>query len=115
MSRYQHLPIYKLSYELLNRIIFVTKEFPREFKFTVGQRIRDEILEVLVLIYRANSSVKKTEIISEMLEKILVIELLIRSCKDLKILALKHYAGLVEMIESLAKQAEGWKKSSNKL
>ena len=43
MARYQHLPIYKLSYELLARVMLLTKEFPRDHKFTLGQKIRDEI------------------------------------------------------------------------
>jgi len=41
IARHEHLPIYKQSYELLNQAVHVTKDFPREFKFTVGQRLRD--------------------------------------------------------------------------
>ncbi len=61
MARYQHLPIYKLSYELLARVMAVTKEYPRDHKFTLGQKIRDEIISLIVLIYRANSSELKGE------------------------------------------------------
>ena len=114
MARYQHLPIYKLSYELLARVMTVTKEFPRDHKFTLGQKIRDEIVSLIVLIYRANSSEHKVAIIGEILEKILVVELLIRLSRDMRILSIKHYAGLVEMTESLARQAEGRKKSAGK-
>jgi len=35
MARHEHLPIYKQSYELLSRAVLVTKDFSREFKFTV--------------------------------------------------------------------------------
>ena len=112
MARYQHLPIYKLSYELLGRVMLVTKDFPRDHKYTLGQKLRDEIITVIVLIYRANSSAQKVQIINEILERILVVELLIRLSQDMHILSKKHYAGLAEMIESLARQAEGWKKFS---
>ena len=115
MARHEHLPIYKLSYELLGQVVQVTKEFPREFKFTVGQRLRDEVIELLVLIYRANSQKDKAPVILEILERILVVELLIRLCHDLRILAKKNYAALAQMAESLARQAEGWKKSATKL
>jgi hypothetical protein len=115
MARHEHLPIYKLSYELLGQVVQVTKEFPREFKFTLGQRLRDEVIELLVLIYRANSQKDKAPVISELLERILVVELLVRLCHDLRILTRKHYAALVQMTESLARQAEGWKKSANKI
>ena len=63
MARHEHLPIYKQSYELLNQIVVITKEFPREYKFTIGQRLRDDVIELLVLIYRANNKKDKTEII----------------------------------------------------
>ena len=112
MARYQHLPIYKLSYELLGRVMLVTKDFPRDHKYTLGQKLRDEIISVIVLIYRANSSQQKVQIINEILERILVVELLIRLSQDMRILTKNHYAGLAEMIESLARQAEGWKKFS---
>jgi len=111
MARYQHLPIYKTSYELLQRVVFMTKEFPREFKFTIGQKLRDEVLDLLVLIYRANNVKDRLLVLSGLLEKILVIELLVRLCRDMRLFSKKHYAGLVEMTESIARQAEGWKKS----
>ena len=100
MARHEHLPIYKQSYELLQQAVHVTKDFSREFKFTVGQRLRDEILQLLVLIYRANSQRDKATVIAEILENILVVELLIRLCHDLRILPKKHYASLVLLTES---------------
>ena len=115
MARYQHLPIFKLSYELLGRVMLATKEFPRDHKYTLGQKLRDEVISVIVLVYRANSSERKVSIIGELLEKILVVELLVRLSHDMRILSTKHYASLVEMTESLARQAEDWKKSSSKL
>lgn len=115
MARHDHLPIYKQSYELLNQIMHVSKDFPREHKFTIGQKLREEVIQILVLIYRANSQKDKSIIVVEILEKILVSELLIRLCRDMKILSVKHFAALVLLTQSLSKQAEGWKKSSSKL
>jgi hypothetical protein len=50
MAQYQHLPIYKGTYDLLLRISIATKNFPREQKFTLGQKLRDEVLELIVPI-----------------------------------------------------------------
>lgn len=107
IARHGHLPIYKQSYELLNQAVHVTKDFPREFKFTVGQRLRDEILQLLVLIYRANGRREKEPVIAEILQNILVVELLTQLCHDMRVLPKKHYPSLVLLTESLAKQAEG--------
>jgi hypothetical protein len=40
---------------------------------------------------------------------------LIRLSQDIRILSKKNYAALIEMTQSIAKQAEGWRKSSLKL
>ena len=56
MAQYQHLPIYKQTYDILLRVVTATKDFPREHKYTLGQRLKDELTELVVLIYRANPS-----------------------------------------------------------
>jgi len=39
MAQYEHLPIYKQTYDLLLRIMTATKNFPREYKYTLGQKL----------------------------------------------------------------------------
>ncbi len=60
MAQYKHLPIYKGTYDLLLRIVVATKDFPREHKYTLGQSLRDEVLGLILFIYRANSSAGRT-------------------------------------------------------
>ena len=42
MAQFQHLPIYKQTYDILLRTMTATKEFPREYKYTLGQKIKDD-------------------------------------------------------------------------
>ena len=42
MAQYEHLPIYKQTYDALLRVMVATKDFPREYKYTLGQKIKDE-------------------------------------------------------------------------
>jgi hypothetical protein len=114
MAQYQHLPIYKLTYDLLLRITQVSKDFPREYKYTLGQKMRDEVIDLVVLIYRANSTPDRDASLGNMLERIQVLQLMIRLAHDMRILARKHYAELAEKTDSLARQAQGWRKSSGK-
>lgn len=93
----------------------VTKDFPREYKFTIGQKLQDEVIGLVVLIYKANSSVGERAIhIEYLLERIQVVELMVRLSQDMRILSKKHYAALIELTQSLNKQSEGWKKSTLK-
>jgi hypothetical protein len=114
MAQYQHLPIYKLTYDLLLRTMLATKDFPREYKYTLGQKLKDELIELVVLIYRANSAVTKEQHIAMIVERVQVIQLMMRLAHDMKILTRRHYAALAEMTDSLARQAQGWLKSSGK-
>ena len=86
----------------------VTKGFPREYKYTLGQKLKDEVLELVILIYRANSAKNKTEHISMIVERVQLVQLLIRLCHDMRILQRKHYVDLAEKTDSLARQAQGW-------
>jgi hypothetical protein len=114
MAQYQHLPIYKQTYDILLRTMMATKEFPREYKYTLGQKIKDELIELVVIIYRANSAADKARHIESIVERVQAIQLMMRLSHDMKILSRRHYAALSEMTDSLAKQAQGWLRSSGK-
>ncbi len=114
MAQYQHLPIYKQTYDILLRTMVATKEFPREYKFTLGQKIKDELIELVVMIYRANSATNKRQHIESIMERIQAIQLLMRLSHDMKILARSHYAVLSQMTDNLGRQAQGWLKSSER-
>ncbi|MFP4465299.1 MAG: four helix bundle protein [Alphaproteobacteria bacterium] len=108
MAQYQHLPIYKQTYDILLRTMSATKDFPREYKFTLGQKIKDELIELVVVIYRANSAADKKQHIQSILERVQAIQLMMRLAHDMRILPRRHYAALSEMTDSLARQAQGW-------
>ena len=112
MAQYQHLPIYKQAYDILLRTLVATKDFPREYKFTLGEKLKNEIVELVVHIYRANSAINKKQHIESILERIQAIHLLLRLSSDMKILTRRNYAALSQMSDGLGKQAQGWLKSS---
>ena len=112
MAQYQHLPIYKLTYDILLRTMTATKDFPREYKYTLGQKMKDEMIELVVLIYRANSAADRGRHIAAIVERVQVIQLLMRLSHDIRILPRRHYAALAEMTDSLARQAQGWLRKS---
>ena len=114
MAQYQHLPIYKQTYDILLRTMVATRDFPREYKFTLGQRIKDELIELVVMIYRANSAGSKMQHIESILERIQAVQLLMRLSHDMRVLPRSHYAALSEMTDSLGRQAQGWLKSSGR-
>jgi len=112
MAQYTHLPIYKTSYDLLYRIMHATKQFPREYKYTLGQELKQEAMGLILHIYRANSYADRASHISMLLERVQIVEVLMRLSHDLRILPRKQYALLCELTDRVGRQASGWLKAS---
>lgn len=117
MAKYQHLEIYQSTYELLFQGTKIVTQFPRDHKFTIGQKLKEEVLEVALLIYEINSEndkSKRVSLLNDLLKRTEKITILLRVSKDLGFLATKHYAELSELVVSIGKQAAGWKKASER-
>jgi hypothetical protein len=113
MAQYQHLPIYKVTYDLLLQITRVTKEFPRDFKHSLAAKLRDETVDLVVYIYKANSlRAERQKHVGAILERMQVIELLVRLCKDLRLINIKQFSETVALTDSVGRQAQGWLKAT---
>jgi len=114
MGQYEELPVYKASYDLLVEIFRFTKNFNKEYKYTVGESLKKETLELITLIYRANTKQNKVDVLQEARERVEVIRLFIRLLKDLQQISLKKFVFINKQVENVAKQLTGWQQSSRK-
>lgn len=112
---YDNLPVYKAAYDLLLMIFRLNRNFQRDYRYTLGENIKNELVSLLVCIYNANANSEKTTILARAREHVVVIKLQIRLLMDLKQISLKQYAAAAEIIESVSKQLAAWHKSSDKL
>ena len=110
MAIHTSLTIYKNSYDLFDIIIDLAKNMPRDFKASIGGKLRDECIEILVLIFRANVANEKAPHISTLIEHLQVCELLLRLSRDKKLISTSQYAKAIELTGSIGKQAGGWRK-----
>ncbi len=46
MALYSELPVYKATYDLLLAIFRFTKDFGKEYKYTVGESLKKETIEI---------------------------------------------------------------------
>jgi hypothetical protein len=111
MAQYDELPVYKASYDLLLEIFRFTKDFSKEYNYTVGESIKKETLDLIALLYRANTRTYKIDILQSAREKIEVIRLFVRLMKDLQQINLKKFVFINTKIENVSKQVTGWQKS----
>lgn len=113
MALSEDLPLYRDTYRLLNDLLrLVQNTFPRFFRYTVGNRMVDLNLDMLSLIYRANSSYEKTGPLSEFLDRYRMLQMLFRVCVEQKVITPKAYASFALLLDKVGKQATSWKQYS---
>ena len=111
MALFYDLPVYKDTYKLILLVYGITKEFPREYKYTLGQDMKHDAILLVRSIYRANRSMDKTQYLEEFLDNFEILKLEIRLCVDMKILSPKQQSETEFLLESIGKQITGWKGS----
>ena len=111
MALYYNLPVYRDTYKLILLIFELTKDFPREYKYTLGQDMKRDGIQLVRSIYRANRSENKKKYLEEFLDIFEILKLEIRLCVDMKILSIKQQSRTTNLLESIGKQITGWKRS----
>jgi hypothetical protein len=116
MATYDNLPVYKQTYDLLLQLFRVCQNMERDYKFTLGENIKKEIIALIINVYRANCRENREKIL--MLqggrENVEVIRLLLRLLQDLKQIGLKEFISANEKLESVSKQMTAWTNSLSK-
>ena len=112
MALYYDLPVYRDTYQLLLRIFECTRNFPKEYKYTLGQDMKRDALQLVRSIYRANKSTDKKASLDTFLDEFELLKLEIRLCTDMKVLSFKKQAELSVLMDSIGKQITGWRNAS---
>lgn len=89
------------------------EKFPRDFKFTVGDRITNNLLDCLEIIIEAVYSRDRQQLLRKFNLRLEQLRYLIRLSKDLKCLSVKKYAYISNEINELGKMTGGWIKSES--
>lgn len=112
MAIHTQLPIYKVTYDLLDVVTDFAKNMPRDFKRSIGEKISAECIEITVLIFRANVAEDKSPYLNELQERLQVAQLLIRLAKDKRLISPAAFSKATELTTSIGKQAMGWRNAA---
>jgi len=112
MALYYDLPVYKDTYQLILKIFELTKEFSREYKYTLGQDMKRDALQLVRSIYRANKASQKKEHLEKFIDDFELLKLEIRLAVDMKIMSIRKQAELSLLLEGIGKQITGWRNAS---
>ena len=111
IARHDELPVYKATYDLMLSVFRFVKDFTKEYKYSVGDTLKKETMELMTLIYRANTRMEKVLVLQEARERIEVIRLYIRLMKDLQQVNIKQFVAVNREVELVSRQLTGWHQS----
>ena len=111
MATYDNLPVYKACYSLLLLLFNGARNMQRDYRYTLGETMKNELIALITNIYRANCRIQKKDLLIKARENIEVVRLLLRLSVDLKQFPLKQSASANEKIENISKQLTAWEKS----
>ena len=109
MALYYDLPVFRDVYRLVIKIFEYTKDFPREYKYTLGQDLKRDSINLIRSIYRANKTKDKLVYLEAFLDDFELVKFELRLSADLRILPLKKHAALAELLDTIGKQITGWR------
>lgn len=115
MAQYENLPVFKATYDLLLDLYKTLNYVPRDLRYTLVQDLKNELTQLMVLIYKANSQREKTATLRKCLDLFLSVRLRIRLLKDMHFLSVARFAELSLKTEIISKQLTGWHNHSVKL
>lgn len=99
---------------LLDELLNVTVDFPRNYKFTIGSKMQEYSIEILNDItgaYINKSLEKRIEYLTNFQTRFETLKVLIRVAGERKWISLKKFARLSELTTTIGKQSTAWKNS----
>lgn len=101
----------QVCHELLVWLIPLLDHFPRNRRFTLGERLETGLLKVLELLVAAAYSKDKATLLGEANRQLAVCRHLWRLSYELKVVSLKQYEQGARFIDSIGGQIGLWLKS----
>ena len=114
MATYDNLPVYKVSYDLLVNLFQLCRSMQRDYRYTLGESIKNELVALMLNIFRANCREQKRDLIIQARENLEIVRLLLRLINELRQISLKEFISANEKIESISKQLVAWEKWATK-
>lgn len=106
----EELNLYKETYRLLSIVDDFVHQFPKLYKHTLGSRMLDVGLELIMLVMEANMDKgNRRRSLERFLIKFESLKVMIRLANEKKVISIKQASQLARLTASIGRQANGWK------
>ena len=114
MALAKDLQIYKDTYELVNKLVKYTENFPRKHKFTLGEKLIKVALELFEYIQLANMSIENRQRhLMGFTIKFELLKTILRLCFDRRLFSEAQAADICRLTTVIGRQATAWGRSGN--
>lgn len=107
------IPAVTKLYDIILWLMPQVEKFPRDYKFTIGDRIVNNLLNSLEILIEAVYTRDKQHLLRRLNLQLEKLRYMIRLSKDLKALNIKKYAFISNEINELGKMIGGWIKAES--
>ena len=99
------------TYDLLKWLLPIVSRFPKDKRYTIGQRLENKLLDILELLLWANYSKDKLDILKKANIELECFRYLIRLSADLRFINLKRYEFISQQVNEVGRLIGGWIKN----
>ena len=96
------------TYDLLKWLMPVISKFPKDKRYTLGNRIENKLLDILELLLEANYSRIKLETLKKTNLELESFRFLIRLSHDLQFINLRRYEFISKETNEIGRLVGGW-------
>jgi len=108
------LPIIQQAYDLIKWYVPIVNRFPRDFKFTLGDRIQNVLHEVLQGLIRARYRKNKLELLESLNAELDILRYQTRLCLDFSLIDLARYEYVSGLMNGIGTNLGAWIKQQRK-
>ena len=112
------LPVFRKMYDLNLMLIRLVNNFPKQYKYNVGDELIKTFLRLFKHLFAANreydNKIKRVEHLDNFLDDYDLLKVLIRLANEERMFSIKDAANLALLTENITKQINGWRNKSSK-
>ena len=112
------LPVFSKMYDLNLVLIRLVNNFPKQYKYNVGDELIKTSLRLFKHLFAANreydNKIKRVEHLDNFLDDYDLLKVLIRLANEERMFSIKDAANLALLTENITKQINGWRNKSSK-
>ncbi len=105
-------PAVQKTYDFVLWLVKKVENFPKSYRFTVGERLTATSLDLLTTLVEAAYSRRKAPLLETASQKVNSVRFLLRLAKDLQLLSVESYGFCAEKLEEIGRMVGGWHKSA---